>query len=279
MWIRKTEIQQLSGDIRKIIDGQTIDLRDNAEGAWGALKNDIHSLANIKNERAAALKRERDTMSETLANISHQLKTPLTSMMIMADLLENAPQNTQAEFIANIKLGLTRMEWLASALLKMAKLDAGIVAFAKENVPAQELAEQALAPLQVLLDLKQQTVHINCETQITCDRRWTVEALTNLIKNASDHSPQGGKICIESGANPICKWVLVRDSGKGIPVAQIPNLFKRFKASQSESGYGIGLPLALAIMRGQGGDIDVDDGGKQNCGAVLTLKFFSMAPT
>ena len=274
MWINRSEIKKLSDDVRRIIDGQNIDLRDNREGVWGILKNDIHTLANLKNERLDALKRERDTMAETLANISHQIKTPLTSVMIMADLLENAPPDKQAEFITNIKAGLTRMEWLSSALLKMAKLDAGAVEFSRETIQADALINLALEPLQILLDVKNQKVEILCAAELFCDKRWTAEALTNIIKNASEYSPEGGRIIIEAGMNPVCGWVSVTDSGAGIANDKIAGLFKRFGGSRSEKGYGIGLPLALAIMRGQNGDIEVDGGGNGK-GAALTLKFYS----
>ena len=289
MWINKREIKELSENIRRIIDGQDLDLRDHREGVWSLLKNDIHTLANLKNEQVDMLRRERDSMAETLTDISHQLKTPLTSMMIMADLLDNAPPDKQAEFLSNIKIGLTRMEWLVSALLKMAKLDAGAVEFSKEIIPGRTLVDIALEPLQILLELRNQSVEISCAVdaaEFHCDKRWTTEALTNVIKNASEYSGLGGKIRIESGMNPICTWISVTDSGAGITNAQITNLFKRFEGSRSDKGYGIGLPLALAIMRGQNGDIEVDGGGGSGVGvgggagasggggATFTLKFF-----
>jgi signal transduction histidine kinase len=223
------------------------------------------------------LQRERDKLKDALTDISHQLKTPLTSMLIMADLLENAilsdapPLEKQTEFITNIKTGLTRMEWLVSALLKMAKLEADAVEFRRETVSSNALASLALEPLQILLDIKNQRVEISGVTEIACDKRWTAEALTNVLKNASECSPDGGKIRIESGMNPICKWISVTDSGEGITKDKIAALFKRFEGS--DKGYGIGLPLALAIMRGQNGDIEVSDGGNGS-GAIFTLKFF-----
>ncbi|MCL2081955.1 MAG: HAMP domain-containing histidine kinase [Oscillospiraceae bacterium] len=273
MWIKKSEVTKLSADIRRIIDGQDVDLRDNSEGVWKILKNDIHTLANIKNEQVGLLGRERNMMAETLANISHQLKTPLTSMMVMADLLDNAPPDKQEEFTANIKIGLTRMEWLVSALLKMAKLDAGAIEFSMRNIQADELVNLALEPLRILLEAKRQKVEISCDTGLFCDRKWTAEALSNIIKNASEYSPDGGKIRVESGMNPICGWISVTDSGVGISNNKIANLFKRFEGSRSDKGYGIGLPLALAIMRGQNGDVEVDGGGN-GCGAAFILKFF-----
>jgi len=278
--ISKREIETLSADVRRIIDGQDVDLRDNREGALSLLKNDIHTLAKLKNEQVDALQADRAALKDALANISHQLKTPLTSMMIMADLLENdraqdAPApDKQAEFIANIKTGLARTEWLVSSLLKMAKLDAGAVEFTRTRVSARTLVELALEPLQILLDVKNQRVTVVGELEFNCDMRWTAEALTNILKNASEYSPEGSEIHVESGENPLYAWLAVKDRGTGISNAEIARLFKRFEGSRSEKGYGIGLPLALAIMRGQSGDIQVDGGGKSDGdGATFTLKF------
>jgi signal transduction histidine kinase len=271
--ISKRELEELSEDIRKIIDGQNIDIRNNQEGALSILKNDIHTLAVLKSEQFDAARRDRDKLKDVLADISHQLKTPLTSMMIMADLLEGAPPEKQSEFIANIKTGLVQTEWLVSSLLKIAKLDAGTIEFSPEPVCAEELAVLALDPLKILLDMKNQQVVIKGECELYCDKRWTAEALTNVIKNASEYSPEGGMILIESGANPISAWIGVTDSGSGIRTTDVTNLFKRFEGSRSDKGYGIGLPLALAIMQSQNGDIEVDGGG-QSAGATLTLKLF-----
>jgi K+-sensing histidine kinase KdpD len=271
--IGKREIKKLSDDIRRIIDGQNIELRDNREGVWGILKNDIHTLANLKNEQVGSLRRERDKMSDTLADISHQIKTPLTSLMIMADLLENAPPEKRAEFLSNIKTGLTRLEWLVSALLKMAKLDASAAEFSVVNIQSSELINLALEPLQILLDIKNQSVEISGEIELFCDKRWTAEALTNVIKNSSEYSPEGGAIRVEAGMNPICRWISVADCGEGVPNNKMAGLFRRFEDSRSDKGCGIGLPLALAIMRGQNGDIEADGGGNGS-GATFTFKFY-----
>ena len=273
MWIKKSEIKSLSNNIRKLIDGQTIDLRDNNEGEWSILKNDIHTLAYNKKEQLDILQKERNAMTDTLINISHQIKTPLTSMMIMADLLETAQPNKQEEFLSNIKAGLIRMEWFASALLKIAKLDAGVVEFSLNNIFSTELINISLEPLAIILELKNQSVRFDGEIPLTCDKRWTSEALTNIIKNASEISPEGSTITIKTGANPICKWISVTDSGNGIEKNKISSLFKRFEASEDGKGYGVGIPLALAMMRGQNGDIEVDSGGNGN-GATFTLKFY-----
>ena len=272
MLISKKEVETLSADIRKIIDGQAVDLRDNLEGRLSALKNDIHTLSGRLNEQADNLQREKLALADTLADISHQLKTPLTAMMVMVELLEGAPPEKAAEFIVNLKQGLTQTGWLVNSLLKMAKLDSGSVQFSTANITASTLLNLALQPLQILFDIKSQQVNLAGEAQFICDKNWTAEALTNIVKNASEHSPEGSVIEIAAGQNPLSRWLSITDKGKGIPQTEMKALFRRFGGSQK--GTGIGLPLALAIMQGQNGDIEVDGGGNGN-GATFTMKFYA----
>jgi len=273
VWIKKKEIEKLSLNVKRLIAGEDVDVRDNREGTLRILKNDIQTLATYKKEQVQVLKQERDILKDTLADISHQLKTPLTSMMIMSELLEDAPPEKQAEFISNIQSSLHRTEWLVSALLKMAKLDAKTVAFNQEEISSALLIETALDPLKIQLELKEQDIQVIGKQNFHCDKRWTAEALGNIIKNASEHSPTGSTIKIEVGENPICTWISVIDEGSGLERAQIAKLFQRFEGSEGKQGYGIGLPLALTIMKSQFGDIAVDSRGKES-GAIFTLKFY-----
>lgn len=273
MWIRKSKIESLSVDVKKLLAGEDVDIRDHQEGALHILRNDIHTLSAYKREQVEVLMQERDILKDTLADISHQLKTPLTSMMIMADLLENAPPAKQAEFIASIQSSLHRTEWLVSALLKMAKLEANSVAFKISPISSADLVKHAISSLSIQLELKGQAVQIVGQEEILCDKRWTSEALGNIIKNASEHSPHGAIIQVEVGKNPLSTWIKVTDQGDGLTRPQIAKIFKRFQGSENAQGFGIGLPLALTIMRSQFGDIDVDGGGK-GTGASFTLKFY-----
>ena len=287
MFIPKREIEQLSTDVRRIIDGHAPDLRDNLEGRLSILKNDIHTLAGQLNEQASVLQKHKLAMANTLADISHQLKTPLTAMMVMAELLENAPPAKQTEFIANLKQGLVQSQWLVTSLLKMAKLESGTVSLISTQTTAKHIINLALQPLQILLDVKNQQVQILGDAAITCDENWTAEAFTNVIKNASEHSPEGSIIEISAGENPLCAWVSVTDTGNGITLNQIKTLFQRFTPAPLPEGgvpkgrgenTGIGLPLALSIMRDQNGDIEVDGGGNGR-GATFTMKFYSRSDT
>lgn len=182
---------------------------------------------------------ERDSLAEYMADISHQLKTPITSMMIMMDLLE----------------------------------DAKTIAFAPQKIKVSELIRSVMPSIEILLDVNNQSVVIAQDVEIICDRRWTIEALTNIIKNAMEHSPKGGSVTIDSGVNPMYEWISVTDSGMGLAKEQYAALFRRFENSTNENGYGIGMPLALSIMKGQNGDIDVELGGNGK-GATFLLKFF-----
>ena len=153
----------------------------------------------------------------------------------------------------------------------MAKLDSGNVVFNRVDTTTNELVEAALQPLRILLDIKGQQINHIGNVAVICDKNWITEALTNVIKNASEHSPANSMIQIESGKNPLTCWISITDAGQGIPPLQMKGLFKRFGAAGQ--GTGIGLPLALAIMRGQNGDVEVDGGGNGR-GATFTLKFY-----
>ncbi len=285
MWIRKQVLEELSAAIRRIVNGESAEMLDNREGRLSILRNDIQTLVRLKQEQADALLRDKNKLKDSLSDISHQLKTPLTSMMVMADLLETAPPEKQPELVRNIQTGLTRTQWLVDSLLKMAKLDADAVEFSIRRANARDIISRALEPLRILLEIKEQDIITAGEAELTCDARWTAEALLNVIKNASEHSPAGKPILIACGENPICTWISVTDSGEGLRPAQIARLFRRFQGSGAASGYGIGLPLSQTILRGQNGDLEVDGGGglpphvaaltdEPYTGATFTLKLY-----
>lgn len=273
MWIKKKEVEQLSEFVKGYISGEEPDIRDNREGVFNILKNDIYSLVNKKNEQIKVIESERDNLSDYMADISHQLKTPITSMMIMADLLEEAEPGKQAEFIHNIQVSLNKMEWLVGALLKMAKLDSHVIDFIKKDINTSELLEAVKPSVAILLDINNQTIKLKRDCVIHCDKRWTVEALTNIIKNAIEYSSKDSVIAVDSGENPMYSWISVKDSGMGMDKTEYAALFKRFENSTNENGFGIGMPLALSIVKGQGGDIDVDFGGDRQ-GTTFIMKFF-----
>ena len=244
MWIKKKEIEQLSEFVKGYSSGEELDIRVNKEGSFNILKNDIYALVFLFNDQ-----------------------------IIMADLLEEAEPAKQTEFIHNIQVSLNKMEWLVGALLKMAKLDAHAIDFIKNDIHTSELLEAVKPSVAILLDIHNLTIELKQDCIIHCDKRWTTEALTNIVKNAIEYSPDGSVIEIDSGENSMYSWISVKDSGMGMDNTEYAALFNRFEYSTNENGFGIGMPLALSILKGQGGDIDVDFGGRGE-GTTFILKFF-----
>lgn len=273
MWIRKKEVLELSRGIRGAIDGQEFDPRDNREGSWSILKNDIYTLIRLEQERRCAAVEDREHLAQYLSDISHQLKTPVTSMLLMTELMENAPDDKKKEFFFCMKKEVRHMEWLMTVLLKMAKLDSAAVSFNREEVHLKKLLEEALRSVDIMLDIRNQTVVQRGDPVLFCDKKWTVEALINLLKNAAECSGKDSEIVVDGGENPIYRFISVTDAGEGLPKEQLSGLFRRFENSRKENGYGIGLPLARSIMQAQNGEIEVLPGGK-GAGATFVMKFY-----
>lgn len=273
MWIRKKEVSELSGGIRSAIDGEGFDPRDNREGAWSILKNDIYTLIHLEQERKHAAIEEKEHLAQYLSDISHQLKTPVTSLLLMTELMEKAPEDKQKAFLLCMKKEVRHMEWLVTALLKMAKLDASVTSFYKEETDVRGLLDEALKSIEIMLDVRNQTVILRQDQSLFCDKKWTTEALINLLKNASECSKEDSEIVVDCGENPIYCWISVTDTGEGLRKEQVAGLFRRYENSRKENGYGIGLPLALSIMRAQKGEIEVLPGGK-GTGATFVMKFY-----
>ncbi len=253
----------LSAYLRQIDAGDySLDVRDNGEGSFSLLKNDLYKVTVRLREQAELLQRDKTALSDLIANISHQIKTPLTSMGVLADLLvEDPPEEDRHAFVEQLRAQLGRIQWLVGVLLKLARLDAGTAAFKSESVEVRRLIERALEPLQIPLEIKRQRLEVqgNDDASFIGDLNWSAEALTNVVKNCIEHTPEGGSIEIHYGTNALYAEILVSDDGEGIASRDLPNIFNRFYRSEnaSENNVGIGLALAKAILTAQGGDISV----------------------
>ena len=273
MWIRKKEVLELSKGIRRAIDGENFDPRDNREGAFSVLKNDMYTLIHLEQDEKLAAVEEKEHLAQYLSDISHQLKTPITSLLLMTELMEGATDDKKREFLLNMKREVRHMEWLTAALLKMAKLDSAVIYFHRAEISLRELLKEALKSIDIMLDVRNQTVALRGDPVLLCDRKWTAEALINLLKNASECSGEGSEIVVDGGENPVYRFISVTDAGEGLSKKQLSGLFRRFENSGKENGYGIGLPLARSIMRAQNGEIEVLPGGK-GTGATFVMKFY-----
>ncbi len=276
---RYLDIRKLSGYLRRIYGGDySLDLRDNQEGELSILKSDIYKVTLILSKQAELLKSEKQQLADALSDISHQLKTPLTSMLVMADLLskEDLSAEKRGEFTKTLQQQLERMEWLLASLLKLSKLDAGTVEFKRERVPVATLVEKAIKPLMIPMELRNQKLVLTGEekTYFLGDLNWTVEALINILKNCMEHTGDGGTITINYSENPIFTEIFISDNGKGIEKEELAYIFKRFFRGRNagQDSVGIGLALAHSIVTAQNGDISVTSSlGK---GTSFSVKFY-----
>ncbi len=258
-----TQVAELSAFLHRIDTGDyALDVRDNGEGSFSLLKNDLYKVTVRLREQAELLQKDKTALSNLIADISHQIKTPLTSLGVLADLLaEDPPEADRRAFVERLRAQLGRIQWLVVALLKLARLDAGTAAFKSEPVDLGELMQRAVEPLQIPLEIKKQRleIHGEADASFTGDFNWSAEALTNVVKNCVEHTPEGGRIEISYGENALYVEITVSDDGEGIASRDIPHIFNRFYRGENagESGVGIGLALAKAIFTAQGGDISV----------------------
>ena len=276
---RYRQISQLSVYLNRIASGEYgLDLRDNVEGELSALKNDIYKVTVMLAHQADLLQKDKLYLADTLADISHQLKTPLTSMMVMTDLLEqpDLPAEKRREFTGHIRSQLQRMEWLISSLLKLSKLDAGTIRFKKEQVFLPKLIEKATEHLMLLMDVKQQTLVLDGDPQtyFLGDPDWSAEAMTNLIKNCIEHTPSGGTIHIQYESSILATQIIISDTGEGVSKEDLPHIFERFYKGKNSSrdSVGIGLAMAKNIIQRQNGTLEAtSEIGK---GMTFTIKFY-----
>jgi signal transduction histidine kinase len=276
---RYREIAKLSKYLRQISGGDySLDVRDNQEGELSILKNEIYKVTLMLSEQNSLLQQEKLRLTDAIADISHQLRTPLTSMMVMADLLSDAklPEAKRTEFTHRIRMQLERIEWLLSSLLKLARIDAGTVVFKKDLILVKELIQRAFEPVLIPMDIKEQTVSITGDDGVSFrgDLNWSTEALINILKNCVEHTPEGGVISVSFAENALFTEIIIADNGGGIPKDDILYIFQRFYkgVNAGEGSIGIGLAMAHSIISAQNGAIEVKSEG--NKGTQFKIKFY-----
>ncbi len=276
---RYSDIKELSGYLRRIYSGDySLDLRDSVEGELSILKNEIYKVTLILSKQADQLQAEKEQLANAISDISHQLKTPLTSMTVLADVLssEGLEPEKRREFTKTLDTQLERMEWLLTSLLKLSKIDAGTIQFRKEQVAAADLIDKAMKPLLIPMELKDQKLVVEDEGMVTFfgDCNWSAEALINIMKNCIEHTPEGGTIMIQTEDNPIYTGIIITDNGRGIAKEDLPYIFKRFYKGNnaSEESVGIGLAMAKSIIENQNGDITVTS--QISKGTRFVIKFY-----
>lgn len=275
---RYQKIKKLADYLKEVSNGKdSMDIRDNQEGELSILKNEIYKVTLMLSKQGDYLREDKKKLADALSDISHQLKTPLTSMTVMTDLLsqESLPSSKRLEFTKHIEKQLERMSWLLDSLLKMSKIDAGTVQFKKETVSVKEMIDQAVHPLMIPIELKEQQLIIEGKENVVFkgDLNWTSEALINVLKNCVEHTDKGGTVTISFAENPLYTEIKIEDNGKGIDKKDLPYVFKRFYKGENagEESVGIGLAMAKSIIQHQQGSISVKS--QLQAGTQFRIKF------
>ena len=230
-------------------------------------------------EDAENSKKDKLKLKDSLSDISHQLKTPLTSINIMLDNILDNPEmddKTKEKFIQNIKREITNISSLVGEILKLSKFDASVIKFEKEQVFINDLVEGAISNVEMMAELKNINIEVTNQDNIklVCDAKWQTEAITNILKNCIEHSKENSTIIIDINSNKIYKQIIIRDNGEGIDEKDLPHIFERFYKGKNSSkdSVGIGLALAKTIIEKDNGSIKVDSKkGKQT---TFVIKYY-----
>lgn len=272
------KIREIDTYMNNILNNNySLDIREYLEGDISNLKNDIYKMTVRLKEQIESSKKDKIYLEETLSDISHQIKTPLTSMYVINDILMDSgmDENTKKEFLLKNKAQLERIEWLVTSLLKMSRLDSGSVILKKEKVNLKNLIDKSLEPLRIPIELKNINLEVNCskEIEVDVDFNWTSEALVNIIKNACEHTKEFGSLSIICDTNPIYTEIQIKDTGEGIEPNDLPHIFERFyKGKHNKESIGIGLNMAKKIIDMQGNDISVESVLKK--GTTFKIKIY-----
>ena len=256
------KINEISNYMNSVLNGNySLDIRSYEEGRLSILKNDIYKITVKLKEQTDMAINEKNNLEMILSDISHQIKTPLTSMYVINDLLKSdkLSKKEKIEFLNKNESQLERIEWLVTSLLKLSRLDNGFVKLKKEKVEVAKLIDNCLNPLLIPIELKNQNVVKQIDNfEIDIDFNWFSEAIINILKNAHEHTNAFGAIKIETSDNSMYSSIIISDNGTGISKQDLPHIFERFyKGDNQKESIGIGLNMAKKIIDLSGGEINV----------------------
>ena len=258
----------------------TLDIKTLSEDELSILKNELYKTTVTLKEVANIASTDKQNLKDSLEDISHQLKTPLTSILVMLDNLidnEDMDKTTKEEFLHSIKQEINNISYLVNTLLKLSKFDANTITLQKEQIKMSKIVKSVLQNTNVLSELKNIKIIVKCpeDTYINGDLHWEVEALTNILKNALEHSYNDSTITIEISKNNVYTLITIKDNGIGIAKEDLPHIFERFYKGKnsSDDSIGIGLALAKTIILKDNGNISVTSNKK---GTTFTIKYFNI---
>jgi signal transduction histidine kinase len=279
---RYRRISDLSDSIDKILHGaEDVKFEEYKEGEVAILSSEIHKMVIRLREQASQLLADKRFLSDSIADIAHQLRTPLTSMNIIVDMFSDAELSDEKRFdlLAEMMQSLNRIEWLINTLLKMSKIDADTVFFETKEYNVKEMLRKSAESLAVPLDINGVALKMEVpdDAVVRGDMMWTCEAISNILKNCMEHTPEGGMIEIFVKHTPIYTEIVIRDTGTGIDPEDIPHVFERFYRGKValNTSIGIGLALSKMIVERQSGTIRADNREEPEHGAQFTIRFYT----
>ena len=276
---KSKKIKEITKMISKINNRQfDIDINDFNEGELSILKNEISKTTIMLRQVADNSINDKLNLKDSLGDISHQLKTPLTSITIMIDNILDNPdmdEKTRKRFLINIKREIVNINFLVMSLLKLSKFDANVVKFNKESVYLKDIINESIKNVSMIKELKNITIKVSGDDNIKllCDFKWQVESITNILKNSIEHTKEYGIVEVNYSENKLYTRILIKDNGKGIDSDDLPHIFDRFYKGKngSNDSFGIGLSLSKTIIEKEGGSITVKS--TPNIGTIFTIKY------
>lgn len=277
--IRQRKIDKLDTYIQRVSrKDYSIDIESYSEDELSCLKDSLYKITVLLKEDSENKSKQNEAILTSVSDISHQLKTPLTSIQILLDNINENPNMdnaTKRKFLLEISKQIKGMNFLILALLKLSRLDAGAVEFTNEKINLNNLIDDVLSNLDILIDLKQLKVEKNIKSNpyIIGDYSWNKEAILNIMKNAIEHTNSGKSVTITLDENNVYSYIKIKDEGEGIPENELKHIFDRFYKTQNskENSIGIGLALAKSIIEKQNGYIQVES--KLNEGTTFIIKY------
>ena len=251
-----------------------------SEDELSILKNEIYKTTIMLKESAENSNKDKINLKKSLEDISHQLKTPLTSILVMLDNIIEEPDmdiNIRNDFVRDIKRNVVNINFLVQALLKLSKFDANTVHFIKKEYNLRSIVDESIKNVSTLCDLRNINIELNIknDSKFMCDSKWQIEAITNIIKNAVDHSKNNSTVTINLSNNNVYSMIEIIDKGEGISKKDISHIFERFYKGENSTSdsIGIGLALAKTIIEEDNGSISVES---NKIGTKFTIKYFKL---
>ncbi|MBR6407658.1 MAG: HAMP domain-containing histidine kinase [Clostridia bacterium] len=275
---RYRAIAKLVQGIDRVLHGnEELIISENSEGEISLLQSEIQKMTVRLRESSDMLLRDKRFLSDSIADISHQLRTPLTSLNIVVSTMSDGDvsESHRTELLREMKKQLKRIDWLVETLLKMSRIDSGTTIFKNDRVLIRELVSKSVEPLIIPMELRNISLTVKTDSEsFSGDLQWTAEAVQNIIKNCTEHTPDGGKIEIEASETALFTQIMITDSGEGFDSEDIPHLFERFYRGKNsgKQSIGIGLALSRMIIVGQNGTVKAENA--QSGGAKFTIRFY-----